>query len=51
MTGDTWPGEQGHAVVLALMTGVALEMELLVLELIMGPDWGLGVEGLELLGH
>ena len=45
MTGDTWPGEvgeQGIAVVLPLMTGVALEMGLLVVELMMGPDWGLG---------
>ena len=45
MTGDTWPGdteEQGIAVVLTLMTGVALEMGLLVVELVMGPDRGLG---------
>ena len=48
VTGDNWAGEtgeQGIAVVLALMTGVALEMGLLVVELIMGPDWGLGCEG------
>ena len=42
MTGDTWPGGRSNAVVLALMTGVALEMGLLVLQLIMWPDWGLG---------
>ena len=45
VAGDTWhgePGEQGKAVILTLMTGVALEMRLLVLELIMWPDWGLG---------
>ena len=44
MTGDTWPGDtegQGIAVVLTLMTGVALEMGLLVVELVMGPDMGL----------
>ena len=41
VTGNTWPGEQGNAVVLGLITGVALEMGLLVLELIMGADWGL----------
>ena len=43
VTGDTWPsetGEKGIAAVLALMTGVALEMGLLVVELILGPDWG-----------
>ena len=45
VAGDPWPrepGEQGNAVVLALMTGVALGMGLLVLELIMVPNWGLG---------
>ena len=45
VTGDTWPGEpgeEGNAVVLTLMTDVALEMGLLVVELMMGPDWGLG---------
>ena len=46
VTGDTWPGEpeeQGNAVVLTLMTDVALGMGLLVLELIMVPGWGPGV--------
>ena len=46
MTGDTWPGEteeQGNtAVLLALMTGVALELGLQVIELITVPDWGQG---------
>ena len=45
VTGDTCPVEpveQGNAVVLTLMTGVALGMGLVVLELIMVPDWGLG---------
>ena len=43
MTGDTWPGETGEkgiAAVLTLMTGVALEMGLLVVELMLGADWG-----------
>ena len=50
VTGDTWPGEtgeQGIAVVLTLMTGVDLEMGLLVVELMMGSDWGLGCGGSE----
>ena len=54
VTGDAWPGEpgaQGNAGVLTLMKGVALEMGLLVLELIWGPTGGWGVEGLELPGH
>ena len=42
VTGDTWRGGQGKSVVLALMTGVALEMGLMVLALIMWPSWGLG---------
>ena len=40
MAGET--GEQGIAVVLTLITGVVLEMGLLVVELDMGPEWGLG---------
>ena len=43
MTGDTWPGETGErgiTAVLALMTCVALEMGLLVVELMQRPDWG-----------
>ena len=51
VTGDKWPGGQDNAVVLSLVTGVALEMGLLVLELIMWPHWGWGVEGLERPGH
>ena len=48
MTGDTWAGEtgeQGMAVVLTLNTGVALEMRLPVVELMMWSDWGLGCGG------
>ena len=48
MTGETWAGEtgeQGIAVVLTLMTGVALEMGLLVVELMTWPNWGLGCGG------
>ena len=44
MTSDTLAGElgaQGIAVVLTLMTGVALEMGLLVVELMTWPNWGL----------
>ena len=45
MTGETWPcepREQGNYVILTLMTGVALEMGFLVVELNIEPDWGLG---------
>ena len=48
MRGDTWPGEtgeQGIIVVLTLVIGVALEMGLLVVGLMMWPDWGLGCGG------
>ena len=44
-TGDTWAGErgeQGIAVLITLMTGVVLEMGLVVVELMVGPNWGLG---------
>ena len=54
MIGDTWPsetGEKGIAVVLTLMTGVALEMGLLVVELKLGPTGSGGVGGLGLPGH
>ena len=43
MAGETWPGEpeeQENTAVLALMTGVALGLQ--VIELITVPDWGLG---------
>ena len=41
VTGDTCGGELGKAVVLALMTGVAKAMGLMMLELIVWPGWGL----------
>ena len=45
MTGDTWAcglGGQGIDVLLPLMTGVALDMGLLVVELMVGLNWGGG---------
>ena len=44
LTGVTWQGvtkEQCNTGVLALMTGVAPGVGLLVIEALTGPDWGL----------
>ena len=48
MTGDIWVGGlggQGIAVLLTLLTGVALDMGLLVVKLMEWPNWGWGVGG------
>ena len=45
---DTWAGDlggQGIAILLTLMTGVALEMGLVVVELMAWPNWGLEGRG------
>ena len=41
-TDDTWGGGQDKTGALTLMPGVALEMGLMVVELILWPGWGLG---------
>ena len=48
MTGDTWAGRLGAqriAVLLTLMTGVALDMGLLAVELMAWPNWHVGCGG------